>query len=261
MNASKTEGFYNKSLERALQILLSFKNERRSATLTEIARVARIPKSTSLRLCATLVEYGFLRLDEQTKEYSPGLSLFELGELVLESFSVSKIASPYLDKLQESVRQTLFIDVLRDDYLVHVDKREDLSSPIRFGLQVGRRRPPHYGAAGCVLMAYLPDDEVERLLEEFPLPESTKKSITDKDLFKERLGTIRSRGYAMEDGEVVDMISGVSAPIHDHTGAVVAALAVAYVSHSLSTEEAMRVVRETVATAGVISRAMGCPAP
>jgi len=178
MDATKTQGFYNKSLERALQILGSFTSQHRSATLTEIVRTAHIPKSTSFRLCATLVNYGFLQFDEQTKEYAPGLKLFELGGRVLESFSLDKIAAPHLERLQEKVQQTAFIDILRDDHLVHMSKREALSSPIRFGLQLGRRRPPYYGAPGYLLMAYLPEDEVDRLLKKFPLTRLTAKSIT-----------------------------------------------------------------------------------
>jgi IclR family transcriptional regulator, KDG regulon repressor len=257
MDEPKTQGFYNKSLERALQILGSFTNEQRSATLTEIARTVGVPKSTSLRLCATLVEYGFLQFDEQAKEYAPGLKLFELGGLVLESFSVGRIAAPHMDRLQETLGQTSFVDIIRDGYLVHMDKREDSSSPIRFGLQVGRRRPPHYGASGFLLMAYLPEDEVERLLKRFPLVELTRKSITDEALFKERLRVIRSLGYAVDEGETVEVVTAVSAPIRNHAGKVVAALAVGYVSHSLSERESARVISETVNTAHMISQSMG----
>jgi DNA-binding IclR family transcriptional regulator len=257
MDEPKKQGFYNKSLERALQILTSFTSEHRAATLTEIARIVKVPKSTSLRLCTTLVEYGFLQLNEQTKEYSPGLALFELGAIVLESFSIGKIAAPHLDKLQEELQQTIFMDILRDDHLVHMDKRENSSSPIRFGLRVGKRRPPHYGAPGHLLMAYAPDSEVDRLLEKFPLAKLTKKTITDRTLFKEKLRTIRSQGYALDDEETVEFISAISAPIYSHTGNVVAALAAGFVSQSLSKEDLARAIQETIRTAHAISQSMG----
>ena len=254
---SKTQGWYNKSLERALQILCSFRGTQRSASLTEIAKAVEVPKSTSRRLCATLVEYGFLQLDPETKDFSLGPMFFELGGTLVESFSVTRVAAPYLDTLQGAVQQTLWIDVLRDDYLVHIDKREDPSSPIRFGLQVGTRRPPHYGASGHVLMAYLADEEVERLLRKFPLTRLTAKTITDEELYKLKLDDIRRRGYAIDEGETVDVISAVAVPIRDRAGKVAASVGVGYISHSLSMEQSMKIIDETVNTARAVSQAMG----
>jgi DNA-binding IclR family transcriptional regulator len=106
-------------------------------------------------------------------------------------------------------------------------------------------------------MAYLPDDEVDYLLKKFPLVQLTKKTITDTKLFKEKLQIIRSQGYATDDEETVEAVSAVSGPIFNHSGKVVAALAVGYISHTLSEDESERILRETVSTAQAISRSIG----
>lgn len=261
MADSKTQQrWYNKSLERALQILCSFRDFQRPASLTEIVRAVAVPKSTSRRLCSTLVEYGFLQLNSETKEYSLGPMFFELGGTLVESFSVTRVAAPHLDALQRSVQQTVWIDVLRDDYLIHIDKWEDPSSPIRFGLQVGMRRPPHYGASGQVLSAYLPDEELDRLLRKFPLARLTAKTIVDEKQYKLKLGEIRRRGYALDEGETVELVSAVATPIRDRAGKVIAAMGVGYISHSLSMEQTMKIVDEAVNTARAVSQSMGYPA-
>ncbi len=54
-----------------------------------------------MRLCTTLMNYDFLSFDDQTKKYSLGVKLFELGALVFASFSVRKVAAAHLIKLQE----------------------------------------------------------------------------------------------------------------------------------------------------------------
>jgi IclR family transcriptional regulator, KDG regulon repressor len=257
----KETKFYNRSLERALQILISFNSEKQAMTLTQLAKAAQLPKSTVLRLCSTLLEYGFLQIDEQTRQYSPGLRCFEIGRLVYKSLSLNKIASHYLIDLQKKVQQTVFMDILQDDQVLHIDKKEDPLSAIRFGLQVGAKRPPHYGAPAQVLMAHLPDDEVERLLKKFPLVANNKKTITDNGLFKERLRRIRNEGYFLDEGETVDGISVVGAPIHDHAGKVIAAIAAGYVSESLEQMDRKKIIEETVKTAIAISQSIGYMVP
>jgi IclR family transcriptional regulator, KDG regulon repressor len=257
MERSKTEGFYNKSLERALRILVGFNSERTTMTLAEVADIVRFPKPTILRLCATLIQYGFLRFDSLTKKYSPGIKFFEIGGIVFSSFSLNEVASVYMRDLQATLRETVFLDILESDRILHINVSEDPSNAIRIRLQIGRRRPPQYGGPGLVLMASLPEGEVDRLLERFPLVPLTAKTITDKRLFKERLEIVRSRGYATEDGEVMDFVGNVSAPVRDYTGKVIAALGVSYVSHSKDNGGLDLIKTATVRTALAISQSMG----
>lgn len=122
-----------------------------------------------LRLCSTLIRYNYLAQDGESKAYVLGLRLFELGSLVSSRFSLlSKTASPHLAALQEKLGKTVFLSVIDKDELLYVDKKEDLTNPIRFTSSVGERRPPYWGMSGPLLMAYLPDSEVERLLQRHP---------------------------------------------------------------------------------------------
>ncbi|MBA4392507.1 MAG: hypothetical protein C0407_03040, partial [Desulfobacca sp.] len=180
MAQDKKESFYNRSLERALQILNSFTGERRLLTLSQLSETLALSRATVLRLSSTLVKYGFLNQDPATKEYSLGFRLFELGSIVLHSFSLRKTASPFLDRLHMKLGKTLFLAILEQGQLIYIDKREDVQNPITFTSKIGTRRPPYWGMLGPMLMAHLSDSEVERLLEENPLRATTKKSFTKK---------------------------------------------------------------------------------
>ncbi len=102
IDRNKGEAFYNRSLERSLQILNAFGSERSPLTLAQLSETLGLPKATVLRLCSTLVKYGFLKQGPESRHYSLGLKLFELGSIVLSSFSLRKVASPYLTQLQAS---------------------------------------------------------------------------------------------------------------------------------------------------------------
>jgi IclR family KDG regulon transcriptional repressor len=257
MNQDKEEAFYNRSLERALQILNAFGSERQVLTLAQLSEALNLPRATALRLCSTLVKYDFLRQDPESKRYSLGLRLFELGSIVFYSFSLRRVSSPHLTQLQSKLGRTVFLGILEKDALLYIDKVEDPNNPISFTSKVGARRPPYWGMLGPVLMAYLPDNEVERLLHNNPLTGTTKKSIIKKDKFLQWLHEIRAQGFVIDIETAMDGIGGVAAPIRDFGGKVIAAIGVAFIASSVDSKTLKKILKETMATALNISRELG----
>jgi IclR family KDG regulon transcriptional repressor len=253
----KKKTFYNRSLERALQILCVFNFDRQSLTLTQLSNILDLSKATLLRLCSTLIKYGFLKYDKNLKQYSLGLKLFELGSVIFSSFSIRKVASPHLSQLQSTLGKTVFLGIIQNDELVYIDKREDSRNPIQFASQIGTRRPPYFGMLGQILMAFLPSSEVDRLLEKIPLTTLTKRSITNEKGFKERLLRIREQGFFVDQEEALDGITGVSAPIRDYTGKVIAGVGAGFISSSMDSKGMKKIIREVSETAKKISKEMG----
>jgi len=229
MSPQEKNDVFSKSLEKALQILCSFSFERQELSLAELSEMLPFSKSTVYRLASTLVACDFLRYDEEKKKYSLGLKLLELGGIVYSSFSIRKVAAPYLNELHTRLRKTVFLGIRSDNQLVYIDKREDLYSLIRFASQVGTRRPLCFGMLGQVLMAFLPESEVDMVLEKSPLRPFTPKSITEISDFKKRLREIRSQGFVIEEGEAVPGATGIAAPVTDYSGKVIAAVGVGFV--------------------------------
>lgn len=259
MSGDKKEAFYNRSLERALQILNAFTGERKGLTLSQLAEILNLSRATVLRLCSTLGKYGFLNQDSASKEYSLGLRLFELGSIVFHSFSLRKTASPFLDQLHQKLGKTLFLAILEQGQLIYIDKREDSRNPITFTSKIGTRRPPYWGMLGPMLMAHLSDSEVEHLLEKNPLRATTKKSFTQKEEFKKWLGRVREEGFAVDVERTFEGITGVAVPIRDFRGKVVASLAVCFISSSVDVRELKRIIKEALKSGLNISREIGYP--
>jgi DNA-binding IclR family transcriptional regulator len=257
MAGERKETFYNRSLERALQIVTAFNGERRTLNLAQLSEVLGLSKATILRLCSTLVKYGFLRQDQGSKQYSLGMRLFELGSIVISSFSLRRIASTYVTQLQVKLGKTVFLGILDDGDLLYIDKREDPDGAISFTSSIGKRRPPYWGMLGPVLMAYLPPDEIDGLLERNPLTASTKRSLVKKADFKEFLGRVREQGFAVDDEGAIEGVGGVGAPIRDFTGRVIGGIGVGFISSSVDAKALKQIVREVTGTARAISREAG----
>ena len=200
---SKNSIYKVQALERALDILDCFSFQDRELTLSEIARITSINKTTAKRLIANLESRGYLQQDPQTKVYQLGMRLFELGGIVFSSFSLRRAAAFPMTRLQNQTGATVLLGVQIDDQLVYIDKREG-NGMLRISSDVGWRRPLHYGMLGMVLMSSLESKDVREILSEYPLQPHTPFSITDQDAFSLRLEKIRDQGYILEKEEAVD---------------------------------------------------------
>jgi IclR family KDG regulon transcriptional repressor len=249
--------FFNRSLERALSILGAFHSDRKSLTLAQLAEAVMLPKPTIMRLCSTLIKYDFMKYDPASMQYSLGMKLFELGNVVASSLSLRNVASTHLLQLQVRSAKTAFLAVLQNDELVYIDKREDTANQVRLASDVGTRRQPFFGMFGQLLMAYLPDGEVDRVLAKHPLTALTRRSITDPFEFRERLSVVKKQGYVIEEGEAIDGVSGIAAPVRDFDGKVVAAVGVGFISSSVEDKNIRGTLLEVRKTALLISRELG----
>ncbi len=249
--------YNNKSLDRALQILTAFTAQQPRLTLAELSSSVKVPKATVLRLCSTLLHHEFLLFDRETKQYSLGLKLFELGNMVFASFSLRRIASPYLSALQKKLGKTVFLGILRQDELLYIDKKENPADLVRFGSEIGTRQPPCFGMLGNTLMAYLTDERIRELLKKHPLKAFTRNSLNSDKRFRKRLKSIRSQGYFVDEGEAIEGVTGVAAPVRDSSGDIVAAVGVSFLSSSEDRKAIRKIIRETQKTADLISVAIG----
>jgi DNA-binding IclR family transcriptional regulator len=258
MQGSEKKDVYNRSLERALQILNAFSQDRQVLTCVQLSEILDLSRATVLRLCSTLVKYGYLKQDGELHRYSLGMRMFEQGSVVFYSMSIRKVASAHIEELLRQTRKTVFLAVLDDDELVYIDKREDANSLIRFTSRIATRHPPCWGLCGPLLMAYLPESEIERLLRKHPLKRYTGKSITDNEEFMAWLRKIRKEGIAIDVEKYIDGITGVAAPIRDFTGRVVAALGVAMMSSAAANKTLQRMLKAVSKSARAISQDLGC---
>jgi DNA-binding IclR family transcriptional regulator len=106
--------------------------------------------------------------------------------------------------------------------------RVESEEPIRYSLfQPGATIPLHAGASSKILMAYLPEEDWDRIIEKERLKRYTPNTITKVSQLKAHLREIRKRGYAFSDQEVDRDVRAVAAPILNGQGELVAGLSVA----------------------------------
>lgn len=244
-------------LSKAMAILSAFSVDEPLLTLAQLANRTKLPKTTAHRLLVNLQRLGLVVPHPlQENVYTLGPRLMELGAAALAGFDLRLTLAPHLDKLHENVLHTVLVATLIEDHLLYIDRRES-----RYALavtsRIGSRRPPHFGAIGKVIMAFLPDDEVDRLLQAHPLKPLTGYTVVDPVQYKGALKEVKSRGYAVEDEEVLEGVNGVAAPVFDQSGNVVAAVGVAIPKSLITVEQFQRTIHALLHATEAASRDLG----
>lgn len=153
-----------RSIERVITVLNEFSPERPTITLSHVAALLLIHKSSASRLLRQLADEGFLRRLDEGTTYGIGLRLFEIGSLYSRSNDLLQAAAGALERLVEHTGLTAQLCVRDGSASVVVASRES-TRLIRAAANLGGRLPLDITASGRVLLAGRSDSEIRTLLE------------------------------------------------------------------------------------------------
>jgi IclR family KDG regulon transcriptional repressor len=231
-------------------------NEERG--VTDLAGRAGMHKSTAYRFLNTLKELGYVRQNAANDKYSLTLKLFELGSCVLGRMELWEQAHPIMELLAEQTRETVHLAVLDDGRLVYLGKFESTQAlRVSMSSRIGQSAPTYCTGVGKLLLAHLPPDQVERILDREGLRRFTEHTITDRSLLAAELESIRQHGYAFDDEEHEVGVRCVAAPVRNNQGATIAALSISIPTVRMPNDEIARYRELVTRAAEEISKKMG----
>ncbi|WNJ88039.1 IclR family transcriptional regulator C-terminal domain-containing protein [Bosea sp. 685] len=201
----------------------------------ELSAATGWPKATLYRILAALIAQGFIRFDPVAQGYTLGYRFLELAQNVWTAPDLAAIASTELQRLRDMTGETAYLAVLHEGAVLSLGKFES-PHDVRSAARLGMRKPLHCTSQGKAILAFLPEEEVDRLLARAPLERFTPQTITDPDHLRVQLRIVRSRGYAIEDQEILIGNRCVGAPVLDAAGRPVAAISVAGPIYRLTKE-------------------------
>lgn len=233
------------SVKRAFSILYCFSLDRPELGVTEISRELGVHKSTVSRLLSTLENERVVNRNPETGRYRLGVGLLELSGLVTLHADLRRVARPLMNQLAQLTEETVNLAVLEGDEAVNIEHITPLGRRVMNIGWVGRRTPLHASSTGKVLMAYLPRSELEAILQE-PLDKFTEHTLVELSEIHAEMTLIREQGYASGLEELEIGLNAVAAPIHNHTGRVIAAINTAGPAYRLSKERIEEEVAQLV---------------
>ncbi|WP_371574913.1 IclR family transcriptional regulator C-terminal domain-containing protein [Streptomyces sp. NBC_01314] len=213
------EPHFVRSFERGLAVIRAFDAEHSALTLSEVARTCELTRAAARRFLLTLVDLGYVHTDGRLFRLTP--RVLELGYAYLAGFTLPDLALPHLERLVAQVGESSSLCVLDGDDIVYV-ARVPASRIMTATITVGTRFPAHVTSVGRVVLAHLPDEEIDARLARADLRPLTRRTLTSADRLRAELRRVRRQGYAVVDQEVEEGLRSVAAPVRDRDGEVVA---------------------------------------
>jgi DNA-binding IclR family transcriptional regulator len=192
-------------------------------TFTDIHTRLRLPKSSAFHLITTLCQLGVLQSQSEGR-YGLGLRLSELGAAATAQTHIDREAQPFLRAFARSARLTCHLGVLEGHEAVYLCK-EECEQEIKINnTWVGKRLSLNRSALGKVLLAWLPEPEMDELISFIDWERKTPNTLASPLALKADLAVVRRRGWASDDEEDVPNIRCVAAPVTDGSGKIIAAI-------------------------------------
>ncbi|MFF1506844.1 IclR family transcriptional regulator [Streptomyces sp. NPDC058326] len=224
------------AVTRAFDILELFLEGDGTLSAPEITRGLQLPRTTTHELVSTLTARGYLvPVMEQPGRYRLGVRTYQLGSRYAEQLDLAAEGHQVAREVADTCGETVHVAVLEDTDVIYIAK-VDSTHAVRMVSAAGRRLPAHCTAVGKMLLATLPEDELDERFEGRELTGMTPHSLTDPDALRAALAEIRILGVAVEQQESNPDVSCVAAPVRDGSGRVVAALSVSVPAHRWTEE-------------------------
>jgi len=236
-------------------VIQVFSREHPALTLSEVARLTGYTRATCRRILLTLEKLGHVRSDGRSFMLTP--RVLTLGWAYLTSLDLSELAQPLMEELAERTRESCSVATLDLPDVVYV-ARVPTRRIMTISLGVGARLPAHATSMGRVLLAALPEDELEAYLAQTPLERFTEHTITDPAALRAAIAETRTQGWALVDQELETGLRSVAAPINRAQAGTIAAINSSAAAQRVSIEEfGSRVVPALLETAKLISAGAG----
>lgn len=210
------------SVDRALFLLETIAEAGGEATLTELATRTGLNISTCHHLLATLIQRGFATKVPGRRLYALGARILYLGHACLQ-VDLPRRAQPYLENINRVTGETVHLAALQGDNVVTLALREARHAVRVDTGKLGRIPAPHAQSVGKAILAWLPEDEMKRILGD-GMKRYTDKTITDFPTLLESLRIVRRNGYAVDSEEYLPGVICVGAAIRDQAGTVIGAI-------------------------------------
>lgn len=209
--------------------------------LYEITDLTNINKSTTHRILSELRKENYVQFDRDNRKYSLGLRFIEICNSLMEDLSLINASKEVIDDLNNRTKETIHLVLMIGNKAVYIDKRESKNT-IRMSSSIGAEVPFYCTAVGKAIIANMPVEKRNDLLDEIQFVSHTDNTLKNKAQLKKEIEMIKRVGYAIDNEENEENIVCIAAPIKDFSKKIVGAISITMTlySQNFNTPEAYK---------------------
>lgn len=208
--------------------------ERGPCGVTELAENLDLGKSAVHNHLTTLREHGYVL--QRGDEYQLGLKFLEVGGHTRKSMEFYQVAEPEVKSLAAETGELANLLVEEQGLGVYL-MRSKGDRAVDLDTYAGLRTYLHTTALGKAILAHLPEDRVEEIVDRHGLEQKTPQSIGARDELFEALEGVRERGYGIDDGERLEGLRCIAAPVKHSSGEVIGSISVSAPASRVSDDD------------------------
>lgn len=229
----------SKTVSKALSVLDVFTPDRPAWGLRDIARELEMSHTIVHRLLKTFEEEGYIFQNPETQKYELGIKFIQLSNIVEERLQISDLINPIMKSIAVETGESVVLTVIDKEEGLFV-KIVESEQQVRFAESVGKRGPLYIGASHKVILAHLPYEVQEKIINQGILDHA--QQIESKETFLKMLAFIRHQGWLYTANETINEVAAISIPVFDQKKNVLGSISVAGPSYRFTADQAEMVL-------------------
>ena len=246
----------SESVRRVVGLLDTLARSDEDLTVRELAAQVDVSKSAAQRMLAALVETGLAVQDPSSRRYGLGPLTLVLGTAYQRRIDLRALASVPMTTLRDLTGETVGLSVRVGEELLHIDQVESRSE-LRRTFEIGKALPLWAGAPSRVLLADLPDDEVERIIRAHRPSQVDPVAPPAADEFIASVRQCREQGWASAFEETIPGVNTVAAPVRRSDGSIAATISITGPTSRLDEERVAELVPDLLRVTAAVSGMLG----
>jgi DNA-binding IclR family transcriptional regulator len=239
------------TLSSAADVLRCLSADRPHLTVSAVAELLGVPKSTASRLLRAMLEAGFLETEGASKKYRPGLLLYEAGRLYRDSSSLIQRAASVVARVSSTTGHTGYVSKVEGRDVIAVTDHPGTNA-LRVASSIGRRLEAFASATGRTLLARMSNEDVRKLYPHPLTPPSATAPQTVDELLTQ-LATVRRQGFAESHDESNRGVGAIAVAVGDPERGDAVSLCIAYPASMIAPAERQSIIDALCAGAAEIA--------
>lgn len=245
------------AIEKALEILLKFQDNKPRWGIRELSSELKFSPATVQRILQVLKSYEFIRQDPKTRQYYIGNIFYRFLENLNTANNLTGIGKSYMEEVAGATLETVHLNIIEGSMRICIDTIES-HKVLRAGMPIGNQSPLYAGASAKCLLAFSSDKFKSEYFKTTKIKPLTDNTIIDPAQLNDELEKICDQGYALSLGERTPGLGSLSAPVFNYKGEILASLSLAIPEIRFSSTDHLSIcIRTLTEAARSFSQAMG----
>ena len=248
----KTKVTTMQTVDRSLELINLLASAHDGLSALELSKLLNITRTSTYAILNSFINQGFVEQISKTGRYTIGYRFFTIGSQYQYQYPFIGIVKKYIDHLDS--RFQVNVSVLKPGMqLLILLARESVYVPTLIPVHIC---PAYACASGKVLLSYLPEHELDALVNATEFQPFTSKTVKTAAELKEQIALVKAQGYATEEEEMLPGRGCIAFPIFDASGMTLGTISLSGKIETIAQEKAA-LIRSLQDVATVISSELG----